>query len=1215
MTQINAAGTVNLGNSDLSVTSTRAYQDGDVIVLVQNDGADSVSGTFVGLSEASTVIANGVQYMISYAYNAETSEPDTGNDVALIAVPMYVKIEAVDAAAGETGAGETADPGQFVVTRYGGVDLSQSLTVTYSIGGTAANGSDYNELTGSVTIPVGATSAPIDINILNDSSNESSETVVLTLTGTAYTIDAPSEATVTIDDNDQWQVAIEATDPEAEEPWGGNPADPGQFTITRSGESDLTYALPIAYTVSGTATNGSDYELLSGTVAIPAGATSATIPITPLADEINDDGETVVVSLSTTAVYTIGAASEATVTIIQGNIYAPVFTSPSTATVAENTTEVLTVTATDADLPAQTLVYSITGGVDQALFTINSSTGELSFTGAPDYETPADSDTDNVYLVEVTADDQSGLTTMQAIQVTVTPVNETPVAVDDAIELDEGATAAVLVGSVSSLLANDSDPDTGDTLAVDTTPVVAPQYGTVTLYSDGTFSYTHDGSESFSDSFVYQVRDTGDLTSTATVTITVTPVNDNAPVFSSSASADVAENTTAVVTVAATDADLPAQTLVYSITGGADQALFTINSSTGELSFSSAPDYETPADADTNNVYLVEVTADDQSGLSTMQAIQVTVTPVNDNAPVFSSAATADVAENTTAVVTVVATDADLPGQTLVYSITGGVDQALFTIDSGTGELSFTSAPDYETPADADTNNVYLVEVTADDQSGLSTMQAIQVTVTPVNETPVAVDDAIELDEGATATVLVGSVSSLLANDTDPDAGDTLTLDTTPVVAPQYGTVTLYTDGTFSYTHDDSENFTDGFVYQMRDAGGLTSTATVTITVTPVNDNTPVFVAGSSQELAIAEDCPTGTPVGTASATDADQPGDTLSYSIVAGDAAGAFAIDTETGAITIADAELLDLDYDDGTSLVAVLTVQVSDEVHTATQEVTVTVTAQNDTPVAAGDAVVVEEAGTTAVLVGGAVSLLDNDSDRDAGDTLTVDTTPVVAPQYGTVTLYADGTFSYTHDGSENFSDTFVYQMRDVADATATATVYVLIVPGNDNAPVFTSPSQVTVAENGTAAVTVEATDDDLYSNPLCYSITGGADAALFTIDEETGEVAFSTAPDYEVPSDADADNIYLIEVTADDQEGGTASQSIQITVSAENDNAPVFSSASSANVAENTTAVVTVAATDADLPAQTLAYSITRRRRPGSVYAQLQHGRAVLHQCARL
>ena len=294
----------------------------------------------------------------------------------------------------------------------------------------------------------------------------------------------------------------------------------------------------------------------------------------------------------------------------------------------------------------------------------------------------------------------------------VTAQNDAPVAQADAIELAEGATATALVGAATSLLANDSDPDAGDTLTVDTTPVAAPQHGTLTLYADGTFSYTHDGSETSSDSFTYQIRDAADATSTATVAITVTPVNDQAPTFTSAAAAQVAENNTAVVTVQATDADLPTQTLVYSITDGADQALFTINAGTGELSFASGPDYENPADADLDNVYLVEVTADDQAGLTNTQSIQVTVTPANDNAPVFTSAATANVAENSTAVLTATATDADLPSQTLTYSITGGADQALFTINASTGELSFANAPDYENPSDANTDNVYEVQLT-----------------------------------------------------------------------------------------------------------------------------------------------------------------------------------------------------------------------------------------------------------------------------------------------------------------------------------------------------------------------------------------------------------------------------------------------------------------------------------------------------------------------
>ena len=105
--------------------------------------------------------------------------------------------------------------------------------------------------------------------------------------------------------------------------------------------------------------------------------------------------------------------------------------------------------------------------------------------------------------------------------------------------------------------------------------------------------------------------------------------------------------------VAAGDADLPADTITYSISGGADSALFAIDTNTGELTFVAAPDYEAPTDSDGNNIYEVEVTANDNNGNTTAQTISVTVTPVNDNAPAFTSPTTASVSENTTAVMTV----------------------------------------------------------------------------------------------------------------------------------------------------------------------------------------------------------------------------------------------------------------------------------------------------------------------------------------------------------------------------------------------------------------------------------------------------------------------------------------------------------------------------------------------------------------------------------
>src|SRR5262249_57016416 len=112
------------------------------------------------------------------------------------------------------------------------------------------------------------------------------------------------------------------------------------------------------------------------------------------------------------------------------------------------------------------------------------------------------------------------------------------------------------------------------------------------------------------------------------------------------------ENVTSVTAVAATEGDAGA-TLTYSIVGGADAARFSINASTGVLSFVSAPDAEGPADAGANNVYDVQVQVSDGANTDT-QAIAVTVTNVNDNSPVITSngggaAAAVHLADNTTA--------------------------------------------------------------------------------------------------------------------------------------------------------------------------------------------------------------------------------------------------------------------------------------------------------------------------------------------------------------------------------------------------------------------------------------------------------------------------------------------------------------------------------------------------------------------------------------
>jgi len=245
----------------------------------------------------------------------------------------------------------------------------------------------------------------------------------------------------------------------------------------------------------------------------------------------------------------------------------------------------------------------------------------------------------------------------------------------------------------------------------------------------------------------------GTLNTTQAIAVTVTNVNE-APAWTSPATFTVAENGTAVGTVAATDPE--SQALTYTLVAGNDAALFNINAATGALSFAAAPDFEAPGDAGANNIYNVTVQASDGT-LNATQAIAVTVTDVNETptntAPVFAAPTAAySVAENTTTVATITATDAESPA--LTYSIAGGNDAARFAIDAATGALRFVTAPNFEAPTDAGANNVYNVTVQASD-GALTASQAVAVTVTNVLVEPIAGTAGNDILNGTTGADII----------------------------------------------------------------------------------------------------------------------------------------------------------------------------------------------------------------------------------------------------------------------------------------------------------------------------------------------------------------------------------------------------------------------------------------------------------------------------
>lgn len=143
--------------------------------------------------------------------------------------------------------------------------------------------------------------------------------------------------------------------------------------------------------------------------------------------------------------------------------------------------------------------------------------------------------------------------------------------------------------------------------------------------------------------------------------------------------------------------------------------------------------YTGAENASGDNAATLSIKANDGTVDSSTATVNLDITAVN-NAPVFTTSSKANVAENTTAVTTLVATDAD--NDTLTYSITGGADAALFSLDANSGALTFINAPDFEAPADSNGDNVYDVEVTANDGNGGTTPLTLFISVTDVNEAP-----------------------------------------------------------------------------------------------------------------------------------------------------------------------------------------------------------------------------------------------------------------------------------------------------------------------------------------------------------------------------------------------------------------------------------------------------------------------------------------------
>ncbi len=216
-----------------------------------------------------------------------------------------VKLTQLDNVASETG----FDTATLKLERNG--STTANLTVNLTMTGTATNGTDYT-IPSSVIIPAGSATVNFTITPIDDVAQESTETCIVTIaTNAAYARDTLSNnQTVTIHDNDLPVLTIAATDATLTETAG----DKGVFTITRAGGNPYQ-ELIVDYAISGRAVHGADYRRLEGRSIIPAGASTTTVEIYPYDDAVDEGIQDVILQLRSTTAYSIGGSGTATMSI------------------------------------------------------------------------------------------------------------------------------------------------------------------------------------------------------------------------------------------------------------------------------------------------------------------------------------------------------------------------------------------------------------------------------------------------------------------------------------------------------------------------------------------------------------------------------------------------------------------------------------------------------------------------------------------------------------------------------------------------------------------------------------------------------------------------------------------------------------------------------------------------------------------------------------
>ena len=862
-------------------------------------------------------------------------------------------------------------------------------------------------------------------------------------------------------------------------------------------------------------------------VVVASDADGDSVTYTASGSDILIDGGTGVITFSSAPDYETKTSFTSTVTATDGlnsstqditiavnnlNDNYPELVSAAYFEVDENQTSIGTISATDAD--GDTLTYAISGSESSGI-NIDPDSGVLTFVDAPDYETKTS------YSFDGTVSDAPGRTVSFLVQIKLNNLNDNSPIFTSA----ETFSVAENESSIGTALATDADTGSSVSYSVDNSVTQKVEVSVAANANGSGNVYVISGVQK--KSLFLEVGKTYSFEHPTAHPLRFSTTADGTN-GSGTAYTDGVDTSTDGITLLTVSADTPAALYYYcSIHAGMGSdatpssssfPAVSVDASSGVLTFSPRPDFETLAS------FSAQLSASDGE-IVINQDIQVNITDVDPEGPVFSTPSSFNADENQTDIGTVAAEDPF--GDAVTYSLSG-TDADSISIDSSSGVLTFNSAPDYET------KNSYLIIITADG-SIADTLLNVTVNVNNLNDNSPVLTSGTTFS-GAENQTEVGSVTAL---DADGDvisysvSGTDLSINSEGVItfstAPDYESTTSFTatitatDGTFS----DTQN--------------------ITVNVTDIDDVAPVITSSASFSAVENQ-----TSIGTVTATDVDSSSTSFSVS-------GEGLSMSTSGVLTFSTAP----DFETQSSYSG--TVTATDGINSSAQSITVTVINVNEAPVFTS--------GT----------LYDADENQSAIGNVTatdVDSSSLTYSVSGSELLMSN-------DGVLTFVSAPDYETKSSFTATVTVTdgglsvsqpITVTINNLNDNSPVLTSGTDFTIDENTSAVGTVSGSDAD--GDVLAYSISG-TDADSLSIDSSTGVLSFNEITDYETKTS------YSLNLIISDGVN-SATNAATISINNLNDNSPIFTSAETFSVAENESSIGTALATDADT-GSSVSYSV--------------------------